>query len=122
MANTWSVYEVSTIEISTGGSVQFQEGFYKILAIEGVLTSAAAVGAALAVNVSGTTVCGPLANWLNTATGAPLAAGATSGSGIKVGTWSSTPVISAGQTLAASSTGVSARIWVTIAKVGGQTE
>jgi hypothetical protein len=112
------------LELSSGQSVKFEEGFYKVIGVDGVLigTVGAVPTLTLRITPSATIVGAAVTDWFNVNTAAPLAAADTAGDAIIPALWSSQPVISAGQTLElAASTGANicpAKVTVTIAKVG----
>lgn len=118
MASPWEVYELSTIAINTGDSITFQEGFYKVMDVKGILTGTVGAAPDLDLTVGAVSICSNATNWTNLSTLADLALGNTAGMVIVPGVISS-PVIAKGQVLSLTSNNVSATVFVTIAKVKG---
>ena len=115
----FEVYEVSQIEIGSGQSVKFTDGFYKITGVQGALTADVGLAPAFALKLDGADVIAD-PNWFNLGAGTPITAGDLAGGIIIPTIWASQPVIQVGQTLSVAATDVEATLWVTVSKVGSR--
>ena len=114
----WEVYELSTINIATGGSIRFQEGFYKVISVQARLTGTVGAAPDLVLAAGAVNICSGATNWTNLSTLTDLAAGQTAGQVCVPGLMSQ-PTIAGGTILTCTGTNVSASVDVVIAKVKG---